>query len=198
MRAAGQNLASSTPSTTLPLCIQQRAPGLSWCVGVLACDRLMSTQPSPRGRRAAGENCARCACNGLTFPRRPIVRPHGHDIHEDQKPKRCRCLLRAGGRAGAHHQGQPRLSRRRLGLHLPRLSRAAAADAALRRHCRSAPCTASAPCCGSCCSDSTRPEARRISPSSSTPARRRSATRSTTSTRRTGRRRPRSWSRSSR
>ena len=36
-------------------------------------------------------------------------------------------------------------------LHLPRLSRAAAAHTASRTGCRSMPCSASATCCGSCC-----------------------------------------------
>ena len=66
------------------------------------------------------------------------MRAHGHTIRKDRKKPRAlrRRLLGAAGRAGAGHQGQPRLSDRRLGLHLPRLPRAAAADAAVGRPAR--------------------------------------------------------------
>ena len=99
-------------------------------------------QPQIRARNAAltplgGENWARTADGG---PGNPYIR-----------------LIMAAPKANPPAAGKavaarrPRLSDRRLGLYFPRLSRAAAADPARPTGCRSARCTAFAPCCGSCC-----------------------------------------------
>src|SRR5690606_21967148 len=57
--------------------------------------------------------------------------PDARNRHRNRPPDGR--MHRAGGRARAHRRGQSRLSDRRLGLYLPRLSRAAAPDTALRR-----------------------------------------------------------------
>ena len=105
-----------------------------------------------------------------------------HDRRRRRTRRRTRRRPGPSGRPRA-----PPLSGRRLGLHLPRLPRAAAADPR-RTARRSTRCSASATCCGSCCTTwaATAATTRPTSPSSSTPAASPSATTSTTSTRRTG------------
>ena len=79
------------------------------------------------------------AAGGLTAPRAaPIVRRHTRTARilnerSEKQSQEGHDVDRARGRGDAHRQGQPRLPRRRLGLHLPRLPRAAAADAAVGR-----------------------------------------------------------------
>ena len=73
---------------------------------------------------------------------------------------------------------------RRLGLHLPRLPRAAAPDAALRRPARRRRARLLRHAVEALARDARRPRRRPTSPSSSMPAARPSATRSTTTTRR--------------
>ena len=87
-------------------------------------------------------------------------------------------------RGAPAQEGRPPLPGRRLRLHLPRLSRAAAARPASPTACRSTPCSASATCCGSCCTRCSRTTSRPISRWSSTSPRRPSATRSIPTTRR--------------
>ena len=105
---------------------------------------------SSRGYPPSGATPGKRRCQmgrGLTTfgPAMPAAKPTESVMSAEAAPP-CRRARRPRA-----EEGRPRLPGRRLGLHFPRLSRAAAARRASRTGCSSTPSPASATCCGSSC-----------------------------------------------